>query len=286
MDKIKDFILKHKFIIAVIVLICLIIFVLVSSRFSVEGMEVTSLSKFVNKDIYLKFSDGNKSYYLSVASNATCGLPSDKDECSNNVVILQENPDKFSRMILSFNPYSPLKRYTILSSLKDIQPPYPQLAQSLNYRGVNKLCFDSSTLDDVISFDIEEVSGKYRIKYKKDNEYYYIGLCDNNVVCNNSKRLCVYKDQSRAITFEIDSAPVLVETETPKQTEKFNPVNRHRDHHQEQHQEHKHKHKQKHKDDHDHKIEDDFHDYISQGSETSSLEGYDNNPLKASNIDF
>lgn len=268
MNKIKDFIVNNKFLVAVVVLVSLIILVLIVGRFNVEGMEVASLSKFVNKDVYLKFTDGNKVYYLSVASNATCGIPQNKDECSNNVVVLQEAPDRYSRMILSFNPYGNPKRYSIISSLKDIQPPYPQLAQSLNFRGVNKLCFDNSTQDDVISFDIEENSGKYRIKYKKDTKYFFIGLCDDKTLCGKFRRLCVYEDQAKAINFDVEMAPataVAMESfnSIPKTVPKVEPkiqrpsieVNR-------------------------------FHHIQNDVMSLESLEGYDGNPLIGSTIDF
>jgi len=264
MDKIKDFITNNKFLVAVVILVSLIILVLIIGRFNVEGMEVASLSKFVNKDVYLKFMDGNKAYYLSVASNATCGITQNKDECSNNVVVLQEAPDRFSRMILSFNPYGNPKRYSIISSLKDIQPPYPQLAQSLNFRGVNKLCFDNSTQDDVISFDIEENNGKYRIKYKKDTKFFFIGLCDDKTLCGKFRRLCIYEDQAKAINFDVELAPaVTTETfdslplskEKPKIQERQIEVNRYQ------------------------QTPDDV-------MSIESLEGYDSNPLLGSNIEF
>ena len=217
MDKIKDFIIANKFQIIVVILVSLIVVVLLVGRFTVEGMEVPALSKFVDKEIFLTYKDGGKVYYLSVASNANCGLAQDKDECSNNVVVLQETPDKHSRMILSFNPYATPKRYSIMSASIDIQPPYPQLAQSLNFRGVNKLCFENSTQDDVISFDIEESNGKYRIKYKKDANYYFIGVCDDKTLCNKLRRLCIYQDPAKAIYFDVEMAPIVT-------TEKFSSV--------------------------------------------------------------
>jgi len=222
MDKFIDFIVNNKFMIAVIILVALIIIIGVSeyTNKNNEGMEVASLSKFVNKEINLKYSKNGTTYYLAIAPRASCdNIKQDQNDCINNVVILQKVPNEYTKMLLSFNPYSTPSRYNIVSTT---QLSTQQLSHNINNTIGNKMCFESNTDDDIISFEIEEKDGKYAMKYRKElidtnsngskkYSYYYIGECDDpEIVCEQAgisyNRLCVFEDQSKAIYFEIDSA--------------------------------------------------------------------------------
>jgi hypothetical protein len=247
MDQIADFITKHQFMIAVFLIFIVIMLVGHYSPLNkkLEGME--NLKQYSNRDMYLKHSssedielpDGtmtksSRVQYLSIVPKSQCNGIDENQllDCLYNMAILNDKPDKFSRLTLSHIPFSKPTRYTLRSTIKQVDDNDTEginrhhMSQNVNLKGGDKLCFDDG-YDDIIQFEIEDVGNKkYKLKFRKsdvnsdnsDSEttyiYYYISKCDgSNSVCGSGNgdsngddkfnRLCVYDDPDKAIIFTL-----------------------------------------------------------------------------------
>jgi len=214
-------------VIFILVLACiLILYVLPYFTQKTEHLtNITSdnLSNIVNHVVYVKYQLDNDIYYLSVVPKKQCSDLKDitANECNSNIPILTKQKDK--SCLFDLNTYN--NKYTLRSKMVDLISPF--LTQNLNYyKGLNLLCFDNDTDDDIINFEAIEVyesdissplgvlSG-YNLVFKNNNKNYYVGICSpSEGHCNDSKRLCVYEDKSKATAFQF-------ELENGKQIEHF-----------------------------------------------------------------
>jgi hypothetical protein len=220
MNKIIEFVIKHKFIITIIILLLFIIYIGWSSPYNkyIEGFN-EELEPFLNKKVFLKLvepksrvlPDGTKIeteevFYLSLAKNTDCDIKKDNlDDCTNNIAILKPTVGESSKFLLKRGYFSDT-RYTINSTVEDIIP-YDTLSQTLNYykksdTNNDKLCFDIGTgHDDIVRFDLVKNSlttpTTYKVKFRKpknmdfsnneeevEYENFYLSKCEGqNKVC-------------------------------------------------------------------------------------------------------
>lgn len=220
---------RYSLLIIFILIIFIIIFLLSRNNIS-ETFDFISKSSD-RKEVYLVYDEShlvpNKDgvitrkkipMYISLVPNNLCDniKKGTNDECYHNVAVLSNEKNIYSRFEI-ISKYGKKNSYRLMSMANHITPSNPHLTQNLNYADKStKLCFDDSTVDEIIYFNIENVNGDfYRIYFNKKvpdtNKYmdYYLGVCKNKEsVCSNEdnslRRLCLFESPLDAINFKIE----------------------------------------------------------------------------------
>lgn len=186
---------------------------------STEGLSVTenlnianlNIANIANNNIYVTCYIGNTKYYLSIMPKKDCNNLKNitENECHSNIPVLITTPDK--SCIFNINKIGNI--YSLRSQMVSLVSPY--LTQNLNYySGVNLLCFDYDTKDEIIYFNANDVNAinnsnvitpGYNLMFVKNNNVYYVGVCSlGERMCDNLSRLCLYTDQTKATAFNFE----------------------------------------------------------------------------------
>jgi len=180
-----------------------------------------SIDNKVGKNVYFKYDKAERTrndytielipYYISIIPNNLCNNNDIFDKCKNNMAVLNDKKNLFTKFQLNKNSTRGEFSYELVSEVGN--------NTQLNYMDNSlKLCFDNSESANARFFALEQNSyGKYIMKFKKDtigsNEilqstYYYLTECDENYRClqniSNYRRLCLTDDPNRAISFDIE----------------------------------------------------------------------------------
>lgn len=201
----------------ILILVLLVIYRYMNAR--IEHLKDSTRTHIIDKEIYLKHKSGIDKYlYLSVSPRTKCDniKKSDLFECLRNIAILREDKSKFCKFMIKVVPDSEPARYTVHSVDENVTPREAKLSQNVNYMKIKGFenatvpaCFDNGR-SDVVQLEIVEDKNTlklvFRKKIKEIYENYYVGLCPSTCRQGTTtyKRLCVYKDPKKAISFEVE----------------------------------------------------------------------------------
>jgi hypothetical protein len=244
----------------------MVIFIIILFYFGYNDINIEHLAldshikDKIGKELYLKFANTTidpqnpdieiiNDYYLAITPKKRCDNILEGDltsfECSNNVAILQKQPNEFCRFILTPSLIGDVQRYKLNSILNTekggVFPEYANMDQRLNIYGVKghenrvgniPVCFDDDGYgeeDDPIYFELEENNSKnVRLVYRKAKdenvdtpvyENFYISKCFG-LDCEQGLsapllRLCLTADKSKSIYFNIEIASDQPKIEKP-----------------------------------------------------------------------
>lgn len=195
-----------------------------------------NLEDIIGKQLYLKYNkvvnNVVEPYYLTVVNKSKCNITDSAQDCLFNVAVLQKDKNNSAvfKIIKSFAD----NRYRLMSALN---PTTLSNKVDMNKRSYvanesNTICFDNGEIDDIY-FDIERNNGgQIRLKYREtiynntstQYNYYYVGECQN-LLCNNTIRLCLVDSPDKAIFFDIEDGPIqpiFTETQSVPETQSTN----------------------------------------------------------------
>lgn len=176
-----------------------------------------------------KINNNITPYYISLVPKKDCPSANSMylKDCHKDIAILQTNKNNYAMFKLNKVNDNP-EKYTLTSIVSTQTPIGMVLSQNINFymgckscpftiTGIREpyMCFDNGTSNET-NFELEKTDQGYLIKFKKDDDYYYLSECQT--FCGANIRICVNKNRDKGIplNFEIFEIPLPVpETKTP-----------------------------------------------------------------------